>query len=230
MRNLYILFILLFSGIIHAQNLRINEIPVLDSMLGHCYVLCNEDKDNSSETYEYLRIVEMDIDERIDTIAVGDIYTVKNLLIKSYDECECYISNPNFRQICFVELPLIADTLAVFGDSIIIKSKAYTQKSLEHIVSDSPFKVDDDSLIIRILNTPFLKVMSRGTNCFPNKVIELQKALREKGYDVPVDNILGETTKVALTDFVDKRGYPRELSWEVLEALFGPCRHCPCKN
>lgn len=83
MRNLYILFILLFSEITHAQNLRINEIPVLDSMLGNCYALCNENKDNSSETYQYLRIVEKDIDEKIDTILIGDKYTFKTLVISS---------------------------------------------------------------------------------------------------------------------------------------------------
>ncbi len=233
MRNLYILFILLFSGIIHAQNLRINEIAVLDSMLGNCYVLCNEEKDDSSETYQYLRIVETDIEEKIDTIAIGDRYTFKKLVKRRYDECECYVSDPNFRGICFVELPLAIDTLAVFNDSIVVKSKAYTHKSLEYIVSDSPLEFSHDSLSIRITSVPILQKNIAGTYHY-SLVRKVKDKLRQKGYEIPDNSsVLDTATKAALVDFMKKEGipscgFPTETILEALEVDL--CEECPCKK
>ena len=232
MRNLYILFILFFSGIIHAQNLRINEILVLDSMLGHCYVLCNENKDDSSEIYEYLRIVETDVESKIDTITVGDRYTFKKLLKRRYDECECYVSNPNFRGICFAELPLASDTLAVFEDSIIVKSEAYTQKTLEYIVSDSPLELSHDSLLIRVKGVPILKKNIGGTYHY-SLVRKVKDKLRQKGYEIPDNSsVLDTATKAALVDFMKKEGIPTHYFHDTLLEALGVdlCEECPCKQ
>ncbi len=55
-------------------------------------------------------------------------------------------------------------------------------------------------------------------------VREVQKKLNEKGYDCPVNNLMGQKTKDALVRFQKDHGLPIIYGspWEILKALFPP--------
>ena len=142
------------------------------------------------------------------------------------------LKNISNEAVLFDEIPakyisLEPITIIEKGDSIIsvptqkITAKRLIKKSsFELLTKEEAIKMNKRE-VLTIIDNVVIKQFLRPSNCRPQNTVEaIQKALNEKGYKCPVDNIISESTRKALIQFQKENNLPEgRLDIETLEEL-----------